>query len=410
MKTINKLSGKKLGAFTRKGKYADGLNLYLLVSKNGTRSWGFRFAAPDGRERMMGLGSLNDFSLAEARDMAKEMRKKLKDKTDPIDPIEHRRAQEAKRRLEAARKITFEDASREYIRAHAPGWKTAASGVQWESSLRRYAFPLLGKLAVADIDTSLVLRCLEPIWNTKRETATRLRGRIEAVLGWATVHGYRQGDNPAAWAGRLEHLLPSNGQKVEHYGSMPYTDVPGFLASLERREGISPIALRFLILTATRTSEALNAEWSELDLAAKTWTIPAKRMKAGVEHKVPLSDQVVALLENIPREAGSPWVFPGARIGRPLSNMSLLVIMRRQAPKYVPHGFRSSFTDWAGERTNYPEAVRDAALAHKVPDKVRAAYQRTSFFDKRRSLMQAWARFCTSPMIEGEVVTLRSVP
>jgi integrase len=408
MRETGKLTAQRIAKFVQRGqpgRFGDGRGLYLQISQWGSAAWLLRYVT-DGRERQMGLGSLHDVPLALARQRAREHRNEL---WNGIDPIDQRRDRRAKRLLEQARSITFEQAAGQYIAAHAGKWKNGASRVHWQSSLTRFAFPKIGKLAVADIDVALVLRCLEPIWNTKRETARRTRGRIEAVLDWATVHGYREGDNPAAWSGRLEHLLPGDGQTVEHFASMPYTAVPAFLEALRGREGISLRALEFLVLTATRTSEAINATWDEIDLAKKLWVIPASRMKGGAEHHVPLSDRAVELLQALPREAGSPWVFPSGRTGKPLSNMALLVIMRRMAPDYVPHGFRSSFAVWGGERTNFSHEIREAALAHKVPSAVERAYKRTTFFDRRRQLMDQWARFCAAlaPAIGETLVALR---
>jgi integrase len=407
MRETGKLTARRINKIVSKGepgRFGDGQGLYLQISQYGTAAWLLRYITA-GRERQMGLGSLLDVPLALARQRAREHRNEL---WSGVDPIDRRREQRASQLLARARRITFEAAAEQFIAAHESGWKSAIHRQQWRSSLTRYAFPVIGKLAVADIDTALVLRTIEPIWNSKRETATRVRGRIEAVLDWATVRGFRTGDNPAAWSGRLEHLLPSNGQKVKHHSAMPYSAIPRFLAGLRVREGVSARALEVLVLTATRTGELINATWDEINLAERVWVVPANRMKGGAEYKVPLSDRVVDILESLPREASNDFVFIGARAGKPLSNMALLELMRDAAPDYVPHGFRSSFRDWCSERTSFPHEVAEAALAHKVPSAVVRAYQRTDFLDRRRQLMDRWAEYCISPPAAGEtVVALR---
>jgi integrase len=367
---------------TRPGLYHDGGGLYLQVSRNGSRSWTFRYGA-QGR-RYVGLGPVHTVSLSEARERARQCRTLL---LDGIDPLSNKRARQAEAKLAAVRAITFDDAAQEYIASHKRGWKNPKSEAQWTSTLRAYAAPVIGKLPIASLDSGLVLRCVEPIWTDRTETASRVRARIEAIIDWATVHGYRTGDNPARWRGCLEHLLPHKTKvtPVEHYRAVPYAEMADFIVELRKRDGVTAEALEFLILTATRTAEVLGAEWSEFDLDQKTWTIPAARMKTGRDHRVPLSDRAIAIVESQPRD--------GERVF-PLTSMAMLQMLRRMDRTETPHGFRSSFRDWAGETTDYPNHVVEMALAHTVGNKVEAAYRRGDLFDKRRALMADWATFC----------------
>jgi integrase len=367
----------------RRGYYNDGGLLYLQVDAGGNRSWIFRYGA-QGRHHH-GLGPLHTVSLAEAREKARECRKLL---LDGHDPIAESRTRRAAARIAAAKAVTFAAAAETYITKHHAAWKNPKNRQQWRNTLATYAYPVLGKLPVAAIDTGLVLRVLEPIWHTKSETASRVRMRLERVLSWAAVHGYRPGDNPARWRGHLDHLLPAQGKiaPVRHHGALPYADVPAFLVELRQRDGLAAAALEFLILTAARTGEVLGATWGELDSEQRTWMIPARRMKSGREHRVPLSDRAVELLRELPREGQRPFA---------LSNMALLQLLKRMnRPGITAHGFRSSFRDWAAERTNYPNHVVEMALAHAVGDKVEAAYRRGDLFQKRRALMRAWSAFC----------------
>jgi integrase len=397
-RTIGKLTALKLDKAKQPGMYGDGGGLYLRVTPDGAKNWVFRFML-NGRPRWMGMGPLHTVGLAEARKRAGEHRLR---RHDGIDPIEARRAERLKARLEAAKAITFRECAETYIKSHRAGWRNEKHAGQWEATLATYAEPIIGKLSVQAIDTALVLKVLEPIWTEKPETAGRVRGRIEAVLDWARVRGYRTGENPARWRGHLDKLLPARGKvrKVEHHAALPYGELPGFLVALRAQEGIAARALEFTILTAARTGEAMFVRWTELDLLNKTWTIPAGRMKAGKEHRVPLAPRVAAILEEMQahRMASDGFVFPGGKAGKPLSNMAFLMLLRRmKRDDLTARGFRSSFRDWAAERTNFPAEVAEMALAHTVSDKTVAAYNRSDLFERRRRLMQQWATFCAAP-------------
>ena len=377
--------------------YGDGGGLYLRVTDYGAKNWVFRFML-NGRARSMGMGPLHTVNLAEARKRAGEHRLR---RHDGIDPIEHRRAERLQARLDAAKAITFKECAQNYIKAHRAGWRNGKHAGQWEATLATYAEPVIGKLSVQAIDTALVLKVLEPIWTTKPETAGRVRGRIESILDWAKVRGYRTGENPARWKGHLDHLLPARGKvrKVEHHAALPYAELPGFLAALREQEGVAARALEFTVLTAARTGETILARWSELDLLDKTWTVPAGRMKAGREHRVPLSGRALAILEEMQahRHGDDGFVFPGGKLGKPLSNMAFLMLLRRmKRGDLTAHGFRATFKTWASERTGFQNEIVEAALAHVVGSKVEQAYQRGDMFEKRRRLVQQWATFCTA--------------
>jgi integrase len=355
----------------------------------------------------MGLGPLHTFSLAEARERARKARQQL---ADGIDPLRAREAQRATQALEAARAMTFEQAVRAYFDGHERKWRNAKHRAQFLSTLKTYAFPRIGSLPVAAIDTGLVLKCIEPIWQDKTETASRLRGRIEAVLDWATVRGYRTGDNPARWKGHLAEVLPARGQiqKTNHHAALPYGELPDFMAQLAARGGVAARALEFTILTAARTGEVIGARWDEIDFKAKTWVVPAGRIKGGKEHRVPLCDRAHQLLKSLPREHGNSFVFIGPRRGSSLSNMAMLKTLQRMGRgDLTVHGFRSTFRDWATERTNYPNHVMEMALAHAIGDKVEASYRRGDLFAKRVRLMADWAKFCSQPSVSGGVIPLQ---
>jgi integrase len=347
----------------------------------------------------MGLGPLRLFGLSDARDKAADAQRLLH---EGKDPIEFRRDARAKARLEAAKSITFKKAAETYIASHSSGWRGAKVKGQWEATLRDYAYPVIGSLPVQAVDTALVLKVLEPIWTKKPETAGRVRQRIEAILDWAKVREYRDGLNPARWKGHLDVQLPPRGKvrKVEHHAALPYSEVGDFMARLRQHVGTAARAFEFAILTAARTNETLGALWSEIDFGAKTWTVPAERMKADKEHRVPLSRRAIGILEEMSKRrptgnSGAAYVFPGQRSGKPLSNMAFLMLLRRmQRPDLTAHGFRSTFRDWVAEHTTFPNEVAEMALAHVVADKVEAAYRRGNLFEKRRQLMDAWAEWC----------------
>lgn len=408
---VGKLTSMAVSKTQAPGLYGDGGCLWLQVTPGG-KSWTFRFSIR-GRVREMGLGSVATFSLSEARDRAREARKLV---ADGIDPIEARKAQRSQQAMDAAKSLTFDECAAAYIAAHKAGWKSEKHGAQWQATLDAYASPTFGKLPVASIDTALVVEALEPIWLTKTETASRVRGRIESVLDWATVRGYRRGENPARWRGHLDHVLPkrSKVQRVKHHAALPYTEVPTFAKLVGERDGIAPGALLFTIHTAARTGETIGATWAEVDLAAKVWTIPAERMKAEVEHRVPLTPAALVILSMMAKlrrtERAGEFVFPRGKAGKPLSNMAMLTLLERMGLDDITvHGFRSSFRDWCSERTSFAPEVAEAALAHTIENKVEAAYRRGDLFAKRRRLMEAWSGFITSDETKksGRVVEMR---
>lgn len=391
---IDKLTALQVKKTTAPGYYGDGGGLWLQVGASGTKSWIFRFKSPVlAKSREMGLGSLDTYTLAEARVRAKEARQVV-DRGQ--DPIEQRKAQRRQSLLSASLLMTFAQCAEAYIEAHQAGWKNHKHAGQWRSTLSTYAFPVIGKLPVSSIDTPLVLRILEPIWTAKNETATRLRGRIELVLDWSTVRGYRTGNNPARWKGHLDKLLapPSKVQKVNHHPALAYPEISEFMKSLAQREGMASLALQFVILTAARSGEVRGARWDEIDRINRTWTIPASRMKAGKEHQIPLSDAAISVLNKVPVMIDNPLVFPAPRGGL-LSDMTMAAVLKRMEwNDLTVHGFRSTFRDWAGETTGFPREVIEHALAHQLKDKAEAAYARGTLFAKRRLLMDEWANYC----------------
>jgi integrase len=399
---LTALQVKKL---SEPGYYADGGGLYLQVARGGSKSWIFKFKVA-GKSREMGLGSVNTFSLAEARERAREQRQKL---ADGIDPIAAKREDALQRRMADANIITFNKAAEGYINAHAPGWRNDKHRQQWENTLATYASPIIGDLPVSRVDTAQVLRVLQPIWTAKAETASRLRGRIESVLDWARVQGYREGENPARWKGHLDMTLPARAKvaKVEHHAALPWREVGAFMRELQAMPGASALAVQFIILTACRTSEAINAEWREFDLIGKVWTIPAERMKAAKEHVIPLSEAALRILAELRDQSDGDYVFPGPK-GKPISNMAGLALLKRMGrADLTVHGFRSTFRDWAGESTAHPREVIEHALAHQLKDKAEAAYQRGTLFEKRRVLMADWAAFCNTVPASADVVPIR---
>lgn len=362
------------------GKHGDGRGLFLLVKPTGARSWVLRYQL-DGRRRDLGLGAYPEVTLAKAREKALDARRLL---ADGIDPLTER---------SKAKRLTFRVAAAALIESKRSGWKNEKHAKQWSSTLNTYAMPFLRDMDVRKIETADVMSVLNPIWNEKPETASRLRQRIEAVLDYAAAMGSRSGDNPARWRGHLDHLLPkpTKVRAVKHHAAMPYQDVSGFMASLAGRDGVSARALAFTVLTAARSGETRGMRWAEIDLDHRIWIIPANRMKAAKEHRVPLSDAVIAQLGA--RRGDCDLVFESdARPGKPISDMSMTAVLRRMGQDaFTVHGFRSSFRDWAGETTGYPREVIEAALAHRLKDKAEAAYARGDLFDKRRNLMDDWA-------------------
>jgi integrase len=414
MARTGKLSAVEVAKAKGPAVLHDGGGLYLRVSSTGSKSWVFRFQL-DGKRRDMGLGPFPDISLAEARTKALAHRKQ---RHEGIDPLAAKAARRQAERLTAAKDRTFREVAEEFIGRNEAAWRNVKHRQQWRNTLATYVYPAMGELPVPEIDAGLVVQVLDPIWTEKPETASRVRGRIEAVLDAATVRGFRHGPNPAQWKGNLAHVLPARAKvrRVAHHAALPFDNMPGFLAALRGRKGMAARALEFAALTAARTGEVLGARWGEIDLTAKVWTVPAVRMKAGRQHRVPLSDPALAVLEAVRPLAlttdGKPDpaapVFPGPRQALPMSNMTMLMLLRRmKRDDLTAHSFRSTFSDWAAERTAYPREVVEMALAHMIGNKAEAAYRRGDLFEKRRKLMQAWASFCEAPPA-GEIVPLRA--
>jgi integrase len=417
---LNKLSAREVDKKTAPGLYGDGGGLTLQITKAGVKSWLFRYMV-DGKARAMGLGPTHTITLAKARQKAAEAREKL---IEGIDPLDAKAQDKVALRLAKARLMTFDQCASAYIEAHRPSWKNAKHADQWTNTIATYVNPIIGSLPVAEVDTALIVKVLtqksasKPFWESKPETASRVRGRIESVLGWATTSGLRSGDNPARWKGHLDNLLAtiSKAQRTENHPSLAWDRIGAFVGELRSREGVAARAVEFAILTATRSGEVRGAKWSEIDLAAKVWTIPAQRMKAKREHEVPLSDASVKLLNSQAKIDGCDLVFPGTK-GQPLSDMSLTAVIRRmngESPIWVDrdgktitvHGFRSTFRMWAAELTSYPREVAEHALAHQLPNMVERAYQRGTLFGKRAKLMSEWAKFCECETRAGELVPI----
>ena len=397
------------------GRYGDGGGLYLLVRSKEARFWVFRYSMPGGKLREMGLGKADHdgrkggVTLAEARDKAAELRRLI---TAGVDPLQHRAAAEAaaaEARAAAARAKTFAQAADLFLAAHEAGWRNLKHRAQWAMTLREYAGPHLGAVPVAEVETAHVVAALRPLWHEKPETASRLRGRIEAVLDFAAVHGWREGANPARWRGHLDKLFPRRAKvrPVEHHAALPWTEAGAFMAELRAREGVAARALEFAVLTAARSGEVLGARWPEVDLDAAVWTVPKRRMKAGREHRVALSPAAMTLLRDLLPLRSEPdaLIFPGQRKNRPLSGVAMPAVLRRMGRgELTVHGFRSTFRDWAGEVTAHPREVVEAALAHRVGNETERAYARGDLFAKRRRLMEDWAEHCAMP--PAEVVPL----
>lgn len=384
----------KLTALTVKnkketGRYFDGNGLSLQITKAGSKSWIYRFQI-NKKSREMGLGSYTDVGLAEARNKRDDARRLVKQGVDPIGQREViRREQEA-----AERKIpTFDECAAKYIDTHNEEW-CKRHHRQWSKSLEKYASPVIGNIPVDAITTDDVLKVIKPAWTTKRETMSRVRNRIELVLDLAKASKFRTGENPAVWRGNLKHLLPSHSKKrnpVKHFPALPYADAPTLMGDLADDADLTSKLLRFIILTAVRANEACGADWSEVDLDKALWVIPAHRMKAGVEHQVPLAEAALDLLENLPTRQG--WLFPSARLGKHVSSYTPLKLLKTFHPDVTTHGFRSTFSDWAGEQTSAPSKIIDQCLAHKVGDATTNAYQRSKLVEKRRALMQEWSEY-----------------
>jgi integrase len=405
-KIISKLSAMAVANAKTPGLYGDGGGLYLQVSASGSKSWLFRFKT-GGRSRYMGLGSLKTISLAKAREAAGKCREL---RLQGIDPIAERHGTRAAMRLDAAKTMTFDQCRDAFIAAHQASWRSAKHRSQWVNTLNTYVSPVFGNLAVQAADTELIMRVLEPIWSTKPETASRLRGRIESVLDWAKARGFRTGENPARWRGHLDQLLPARSKvrNVRHHAALPFGQLPEFMIALRERAGVAARALEFAVLTAARTGEVIGARWDEIDFGSRTWTVPADRMKGHREHRIPLSDRAVSLLEEMQQMGSSEFVFSRPE-GKPLSNMALLMTLRRMERSDVTaHGFRSSFRTWAAECTGFSREVVEAALAHVTGNKVEAAYQRGDLFRKRQQLMADWGAYCASADASGSLILFKA--
>jgi integrase len=393
---------KKLIAEAQPGSHRVNDGLYIQLSKTGSTSWLFRFQL-EGRRREMGLGSYPEISMLKAREASEDARRLVAQR---IDPISARTEAHASDRAQAERALTFKSCALDYIKAHRLGWSNAKHAQQWENTLTTYAFPIIGDKPISAVTTDDLLAILRPIWTTKNETASRVRTRIEAVIASAKARRLFEGENPALWKGHLETLLPKRKSvsKVEHHAALPYSDLPDFITKISTQPSGSAVALIFSILTACRTSEVLQARWDEVNFDTALWVIPASRMKARREHKVPLSRQAVGLLRKTPHIDDSPYIFPGQRVGKPLSQMAMAMLLRRiKREDLTVHGFRSTFRDWAAEETSFPNMVAEMALAHTVGNAVEAAYRRGDLLAKRRELMQAWADYCAGaekPQVE----------
>ena len=408
-KLTARLAPLMVSKLSKPGYYCDGAGLYLQVARGGSKSWVFRYVI-SGKAREMGLGSYITFTLAEARQRAAAQRKQL---ADGIDPIEAKRTNLLEQRLAAAQVITFDKATEGFIKANESGWRSSKHGDQWRNTLATYASPVIGDLPVNAITTAMVMKILQPIWATKTETATRIRGRIEKVLDWAKVQGYRSGENPATWKGNLAEALPKPSKVADagHHAALPWSEMGQFMQTLRAVSGAGSLAMQLIILTATRTSEVIEAKWSEFDLSTGLWVIPKDRMKGFREHRVPLSKQAVSLLERVKWDnKTSEFVFPSTKPDRPISNMTCLAVLKRMGRSDLTvHGFRSTFRDWAAESTAYPRDVCEMALAHAIEDKSEAAYRRGDLLDKRSRLMNDWAKFCDTVRTGGEVLPITRV-
>lgn len=393
---LHRLTALQIGKLLEPGHYPDGGGLYFQITKSGARSWIFRYEL-HGRERAMGLGSIAQVSLAAARAEAAKCRELLKVKIDPIDARDREQARRSAEHIDAR---TFRVAAEDYIEKHQAGWKNAKHAQQWRNTLETYAYPVIGRVDVRDIDTSMIVSVLHKIWIAKRETASRVRGRIESILDAEKALGRRDGENPARWRGHLDKLLPKQNKrkKVKHHPALPWGELPDFISQLEAKDARSARMLHLLILTCVRTQEVMLARPEEFDLRRKVWTIPGDRMKMELPLRVALSDKAVELVRAALPGAKYGYLFPGFKKGRPLSNMAMLNLLDGMGYGYVTvHGFRSTFRDWVAECTEYPGDLAEKALAHAIENETEAAYRRGDMLERRRPLMEAWAKYCHTP-------------
>jgi integrase len=388
------------------GRHADGGGLHLLVKESGARSWVYRFML-SGKSRDIGLGAAgpDGISLADARDARDALRLKVK---AGIDPLEERQrdAAEALAAAQAAKVagMTFKAVAETYIGANEGSWRNDKHRQQWKNTLATYVYPVIGELPVAEVGIAHVLQILEPIWKAKAETASRVRGRMETILDAAKARGYRDGENPARWRGHIAQILPVRSRLTRgHHKAMPYDAIPAFVCALHQREAVAALALEFTILTAARTGEVIGGKWDEVDLDKAIWTIPANRMKAGKEHRVPLSPRAMEILKST-QGLRKEWLFPATK-GGSMSGMAMSMLLRRMKVDVTVHGFRSGFRDWSAECTGYAHEVAEMALAHTIENKVERAYRRGDLFDKRRRLMDDWATYCATIPAAGANVT-----
>jgi integrase len=404
-RALNKLTAVRVNSLKLAGMYGDGGGLYLKVTATGSKSWIFRYTVA-GKTRDAGLGAYPEVGLARARELAAADRSLVEAGLDPVA----KRRQDRLAADQSARRIpTFQEAAERVIANQEAGWRNAKHRAQWRSTLKTYAYPKIGMIPVNAVDTAAVVEILEPIWKVKPETASRLRGRIEAVLNWARARGYRTGENPATWRGHLATQFPTKSRlrPVRHHPSMPYSQVAAFVAELRQETSVAARALEFVILTAVRTNEALGAKWDEVDLENKIWTIPADRMKAKRTHRVPLSKRAIEVLREMLEIRHGPLVFPGRDGDVRLSDMAMAMILRRKKRDVASvHGFRTSLRVWAAEKTSFPREIAEEALAHKLKDSVEAAYRRTDLLEKRRMLMEAWASYCGTPAKTAQIVSM----
>ena len=405
MRSIHRLSAITVATLKKPGYYADGGCLYLRVAPGCTKAWIFRFGLA-GKMRDAGLGAFPAVSLLKARKQAEAYRQLV---AAGVDPIEQRNEEREAAGVASARAMTFERCAKAFIASHESGWSNSEHRRQWRATLETYVFPVMGDLPVEAIDTTLVLKALEPIWNVKPETASRVRRRMEAVLSWAKVRGYRQGENPALWRGHLDHLLPATSKvrPLKHHAATPYREIGTLMASLRADSCTSARAIEFMILTATRRGETFGARWEEMDLGQRMWTVPAPRMKARREHRVPLSARAITILMEMAEVRCNEFVFPGMKQGCPWSRSTSKRVFQRLNVKATAHGFRSSFRDWAAEMTSHPREAAEIALAHAVGDAVERAYARGDLLEKRRKLMEAWAAYCGRKPDTAKVIPIK---